>query len=93
MPAHVYHNALPGYDPRQIWYDGCPECESRAANLPMSINMLDTNNLRIAIERTKDWMYDQWDIIGDLSQAEIPLLRMLEAFLSIQNRLGIALAL
>lgn len=28
--SHVYHEALPGYDPQSVLHDGCPECEERS---------------------------------------------------------------
>ena len=46
MSTHAYHNGLARYDERNVWHDGCPECERRAdAGLP-GVLLLDTDNLR-----------------------------------------------
>ena len=86
--SHDYHDILEGYDERQIWCDGCTECEYRSQNLPSSVGYLDNSNLQRAIQRTRDWMNDNHNIIGRPSQAELPLLRMLEVFLIMQERLN-----
>jgi hypothetical protein len=28
--SHAYHEGLPGYNPKSILQDGCPECEERS---------------------------------------------------------------
>ena len=84
---HEYHDGLDGFDSRQIWYSGCEECEHRSQNLPDSIGQLDNNNLRRAIQRTKDWRNGKFEITGEISLAELPLLRLLQTFISIQERL------
>jgi hypothetical protein len=86
MGVHAYHEELEGFDSNQIWYDGCEECEHRSQNLPSSLGYLDNNNLLRAISRTKDWMDNGPQ--GRISKAELPLLRTLEAFMLIQQRLG-----
>ena len=83
---HDYHDGLEGYDPRMIWYDNCGECEHRSQNLPRSIGHLDNNNLRRAIQRTQDWVDNK--NVGQISTAELPLLRLLEVFILIQERLS-----
>jgi hypothetical protein len=35
--THANHEINPGFDPRQIWKDGCTECGNRSRLLPMSI--------------------------------------------------------
>jgi hypothetical protein len=77
MAAHVYHDGLPGYDPRQIWYDGCPECEWRGANMPHTVGTLDSSNLQRAMERARLWNGDAHDQTGPISKAEVPLLDFL----------------
>lgn len=84
---HAYHDGLENYDSRQIWYDGCEECEHRSHNLPDSIGQLDSNNLFRAIQRAKDWRNGKFDITGEISLAELPLLRLLRIFISIQEML------
>ena len=85
---HTYHDDLPGYDPRQIWFDGCPECEHRGQTVPSSIGTLDMNNLARAWDRTNLWCNDKWSEIGNLSQAELPLLRFLESVRNVSRMLG-----
>jgi hypothetical protein len=53
MAVHDYHDALPGYDERQIWHDGCGECEARGARI--AIDMLDSTNFARAWERAAQW--------------------------------------
>lgn len=84
---HAYHDELEGFDSRMIWYDNCEECEFRSENLPSSLGYLDNNNLRRAIQRTQDWMEGKYEVTGNISTAEFPLIRMLEAFIFIQKRL------
>lgn len=88
MGAHAYHDELEGFDSRQIWHDNCEECEFRSQHLPSSIGYLDNNNLYRAIQRTKDWMNNKFDIIGIPSQTELPLLRLLEVFILLQECLS-----
>ena len=69
---HTYHDSLPGYDGRQIWHDGCEECEFRDTRLPYSISTLDNEKFRLAVQRAED-MHDGKDV-GRVSQAEARLL-------------------
>lgn len=39
--THTYHEHLPGFDPRNIMHDGCPECEERAKDPATGIMKLD----------------------------------------------------
>ena len=73
--THAYHEQLEGYDSRQIWYDGCDECESRGKRLPHSVNTLDDDNFVRAIARSIAWNHD--DEIGHVSDAERGLLEYL----------------
>ena len=88
MGTHAYHNELPGYDARQIWHDGCDECEWRSQNLPSTVGYLDINNLHRAIQRTKMWINGEHGDLGRISQAELPLLQLLEVFLNIRTKLS-----
>lgn len=72
--THNHHESLPGYEPGQIWYDGCEECEQRAARLPESIGDLDGEQFRAAWQRAGEL---QTDGIPDASEAELGLLRTL----------------
>jgi hypothetical protein len=38
--AHGPHRTLPGYDERQIWFDGCDECEQRGKSVPARLGPL-----------------------------------------------------
>ena len=76
--SHVHHPSLPGYDPQQIWFDGCQECELRSRDLPMAVLHLDPMRFRQAWLRAFWWQHDD-DTSLRLSKAEIPLLRQLWA--------------
>lgn len=52
---HDYHEALPGYDPAQILYDGCDECAARATYNDHGIAKLDMDNFARAWHRAADW--------------------------------------
>lgn len=74
---HDYHEALPGFDVRQIWHDHCLECENRGKTLPHSLGMLDSVNFFRAWQRAADWNRDLE--VGPISNAEKPLLELLWA--------------
>ena len=73
---HAYHDNLPGYDGRQIWVDGCEECEHRASRLPYSIRTLDNEKFRLAVQRAEDMIAGR--DVGRISDAESRLLDTLE---------------
>ena len=75
---HDDHEGFPGFDPRQIWKDGCAECRQRARTLPMSMLELDPEHFRAAWQRAYAWEHDD-DTSLRLSQTELPLLRQLWA--------------
>ena len=87
---HAYHNALPGYDERQIWHDGCEECEARGKSVPASVRYLDDDRLERAYSRAGAWAKDDWTDLGNLSDAELPLLRFLEGVIVVNRRLGVS---
>ena len=84
---HSYHEGLDGFDRRQIWYDGCEECEHRGKSLPRSLGSLDNANLRRAWARMLLWCDDDLEGVGEISLAELPLLRFLEACRMVLRRL------
>jgi hypothetical protein len=73
--SHAYHDALPGFDERQIWKDGCDECELRGQSLPASLGYLDTPTFIAAWRRAAEHNRD--GDIGRISEAEGPLLSLL----------------
>ena len=87
---HDYHDALPGYDPRQIWHDGCKECEHRGKTVPYSVGTLDDERLRRAWTRMLAWDGGHWEGIGTMSKAELPLLRFLEQVRLVNRHLNYA---
>lgn len=93
--GHAYHESLPGYDARQIWRDGCEECEARGAHVPESIGTLDPSNFHRAWARMLLWRdsniggsdEEKFAVLGRISDAELPLLRFLESCYMVQCRL------
>jgi hypothetical protein len=55
MSAHVYHGDLPGYDERQILFDGCPECERRGEDPRLALSHMDVLTTRRALARAIEW--------------------------------------
>ena len=72
---HAYHEKLPGFDPAQIWYDGCAECEDRGAKVWRGIGTLDHNNFARAWQRAIDWNTPRG--LDNVSYAERALLETL----------------
>jgi hypothetical protein len=87
MSMHAYHPSLPNYDRRQIWHDGCPECESRGRTVPESIGNLDDDNLLRAVARARLWYAGDAVDLGIISQAELPLLRTIMGAVQLTRRL------
>jgi len=77
MGAHVYHEELPGFDFRQILYDGCEECESRAQSRNLGIAYLDRHNSARAMLRAIAW--NGGADVGRISKAETPMLDVMWA--------------
>ena len=73
---HNSHETMPGFHPEQIWVDGCPECEHRAAAMPDSIGQLDTGNFARAWRRAGIY---RDDVDAHVSNAERPLLDTIRA--------------
>lgn len=71
---HAYHPGLPGYDERQIWFDGCEECEHRAERLPYSIASLDSETFDRALVRSLAFHEPDSTQLGHVSAAETKLL-------------------
>jgi hypothetical protein len=81
MPSgHIYHEDLDGYDPRQIWFDHCPECERRGADPAGNLGHLDSLKFVAAWRRaalTGDNSETAVAQLGPVSNAEGGLLEML----------------
>jgi hypothetical protein len=75
---HEYHEGLPGYDPSQIWHDGCGECEARGADPQWGMGHLDRERFARAWARAADCnrMTTEDDYRPTMSKAEEPLLAM-----------------
>jgi hypothetical protein len=76
MPSHTYHDRLPGYDPAQIYADGCGECEERADSYDLGIRYLTPEQFAVAWERAAT-LHNSG--LGNASDAEHKLLRTLAA--------------
>jgi hypothetical protein len=86
MSGHAYHGSLPLYDPRQIWHDGCEECESRGADISKGMAYLDKGRFERAWVRAFDWGSDDDTDLGPISRAELPLLEHLWKIQVLLNR-------
>lgn len=51
MPAHTYHDDLPGFDERQVLHDGCPECEHRSKDLMLALGQMDVGRFAATARR------------------------------------------
>jgi len=92
--SHNYHEAAPGYDPRQILHDGCAECEHRGKHLDSALAHMDNATFARAWKRAFDWKASNgggWNATGDLSHAELDLLNVLWGVMVILERFGVAL--
>ena len=78
MPAHDYHDGLPGYSSEQLLHDGCGECETRAKAGDHGIAQLDRQNFYHAWKRAAEWN-GNGGLTGPVSAAEAPMLRALWA--------------
>lgn len=76
IDMHEYHDILPGFDPDQIWFDGCAECEERGATVYRGISALDHNNFARAWARAIQWNTEG---LSNISYAERALLETLWA--------------
>ncbi len=72
MAAHDYHDALPGYAPEQILFDGCGECKYRATTDSHGIGWLDQHNFARAWARAAAW--NQGRLGQPVSTVEAPML-------------------
>ena len=90
---HDHHSSLPGYDPQQIWHDGCQECEHRGNTMPRSLGTLDTTNLRRAWDRSRALRAAFWDADAEealaVSTAERPLLAFMNEAYLVTRALGL----
>ncbi len=84
---HVEHTTLVGYDARQIWHDGCTECEELGMTVPYSIAVLDDFTLVRALKRSARWRRNDLERVGLVSIAETQLLTHLASTLLVMRRL------
>src|SRR6185437_12788688 len=85
--SHDYHEGLPGYSERQIFHDGCPECEDRAKRDDHGLSSLDRRRFYQAWARSAEW---NWTDLPGISRAERPLLSMLWSLqLKLQSYAGV----
>jgi hypothetical protein len=92
--SHAYHEAEPGFDERQILYDGCPECMHRSADPTMFLAHADNATFARAWKRAFDWKASRgggYDVTGDLSHAEVPILNILWGIQVAFERAGVPL--
>ena len=90
--SHVCHEALDGFDERQILYDGCPECEARGDDLQLALAHMDTFTFERAWKRAFDLhVRDDTRVVGPVSYAESDLLAVLYALQVEFARRGIEL--
>jgi hypothetical protein len=73
---HDMHESLPGFSPKQIFHDGCDECERRGADVELALAHMDTQTFRSAWMRAHEWGKGR---VTDVSHAEAPVLRLLSA--------------
>lgn len=83
--AHVDHTKLEGFDERQLFYDGCGECEFLTRNIPTSLGSFDDEGLLKAIKRGTSWTNGNLEELGRISRAELPLLQFFETFFLAQD--------
>jgi hypothetical protein len=80
MMSHTYHEGLPGFDARQIWHDGCHECEHRGKDLQIGLAHLDNQTFARAWRRAFDLKASKgggYDVTGPPSHCEMGLLNVL----------------
>lgn len=76
--THTFHDALEGYDSRQILHDSCEECEQRGADLQVALAHMDGPTFARAWQRAFD-LNTGAKATGRISQAESGLLSVLFA--------------
>jgi hypothetical protein len=74
---HDVHETKPGFDPRQILVDGCPECERRGADIVVELNHIDIPTFKRAWARSQEFHHAIISTGLHISSAEAPLLRVL----------------
>lgn len=83
--SHDAHEAVPGYSPAQVLADGCGECRYRSEHPDVAVAHMDPQSFATAWKRAAAW---QRDGLGDVSAAEVPVLRVLWALAVQFERLG-----
>jgi hypothetical protein len=90
--SHTFHDALAGFDERQILYDGCSECEERGRDLRSAFAHMDEKTFERAWRRAFDLnASDGSHDVGRESHAEANLLHVLFAIQVVLQRRGIPL--
>jgi hypothetical protein len=90
--THVFHNALEGFDERQILHDGCHECEARGRDLRSALAHMDTETFTRAWQRAFDINASNGSHdVGRESHAEADLLLVLFAVQVELQRRGVPL--
>lgn len=84
---HDYHDGLPGYDERQIFHDGCGECERRGADFELALAHMDRGTFARAWERAAQFNVSSSGL--GIAAAEGPLLRLLGAIRDRLDRMGV----
>lgn len=84
--SHDPHHVQPGYSPDQVLYDGCAECDRRAASADHGLSYLDVPTFERAWTRAH-----QWQTVGlpDLAHNEVLLFTMLVSVMVQFERRGI----
>lgn len=84
--THDHHEAFPGYHEDQILFDGCAECGERAARADHGVGDLDPVRFGRAWARALCW---EKHGLANVSDAEMPLLRTLNAVRVQLDRSGV----
>lgn len=74
--SHDYHEGHPRYSEAQILHDGCQECTQRSERPDVAIAYLDPASFAGAWVRAAAFQHGD---LADVSEAEVPVLRILSA--------------
>lgn len=86
--SHFLHDALPGYDERNVLHDGCPECEYRAVNGIAAMYAVDDQNLITLWERMLVISNGKGENLGwQISACDMRMMDQLEYVHEISERL------
>ena len=93
---HEFHPDLPGYDPDQVWHDGCETCEHRGRNPADGMMFLDPERFAHAWARAAAWNRQETEdqVQPTVSDAERPLLSLLWRFqVALERNCGIPIGM